>query len=77
MHMIRFMTELWSLKEKKELSNLIQSLKKTLLKQKRELGLRTTEGKEAMGFATCKLTCQLCMHEGTKESILVLTWLIF
>ena len=75
MHLMSFTTEVWSLQEKEELRQLMQSLKNTILKQKQEKGLRTTEGKEAMSFSIYKLTCELCMQEGTKEAMFVLAWL--
>ena len=52
----------------------MQSLKKTIVKEKQDLRLRTTEGKDAMSVETYHLTCDLCMKEGTKESMFVLCW---
>ena len=59
----------------KHLSDLMISLKKSIVKEKQELGLRTTKGKEAISMETYKLTCGLLLKEGTKESYFVLTWL--
>ena len=75
MHLLSFSSEIWSFKEKQNLASLMQSLKKTIVKEKQELGLRTTEGKDAMSFETYRLTCDLCMKEGTKESMFLLCWL--
>ena len=52
MHMFAFPNDIWSPKEIDVLSNLMQNLKKAILKQKRDLGLRTAKGKEAMSFGT-------------------------
>ena len=75
MHLFSFSEDIWSFKEKQNLSSLVQSLKKTIVKEKQDLGLRTTEGKDMMSFETYRLTCDLCMKEGTTESMFLLCWL--
>ena len=75
MHMLNFSSDFWDFKEREKLSQLMTSLKKTIMQEKKELGLRTTEGKEAMSFATYELACELLIEEGSAESIFTLLWL--
>ena len=72
MRMPNFSSENWSFKEKERLSNLMTSLKKTIIQEKKDKGLRTTKGKEAMSFGTYRLTCELLIEEGSAESIFTL-----
>ena len=55
-----FCEDIWSFKEKQNLSSLMQSLKKTIVKEKQDLGLRTTEGKDAVPFREVLTSPILC-----------------
>ena len=64
-----------SLLEKHELSNLMIGLKKTIQKERRNLSLKTTKGKDVMNWKTYQYLCEVLTNEGTKESIFALCWL--
>ena len=75
MWMVTNSKSVMSVLEKQELSNLMVSLKKTIQKERRDLSLKTTEGKDIMNWKTYQYLCEVLTDEGTKEAIFVLCWL--
>ena len=63
----------------KKLSQFIGGIKRTIAKEKRELGKKMTKEKEKMSFEVYQVICKLLLTSGTTESIfthcfLMLEW---
>ena len=77
MHMMKFdERHVIRLKEMDELKKMMTGLSKSIIQQKKDLGLTVSEGKDSLSFEGYKLTCELMMKESTTESIFALAWLI-
>ena len=74
MHLVSESGSTFDARKKKELSDMLVGLKKTIAKENKDRGLRTIEGKEQMTLAV-KLTCQLLVEDGSPESIFCLCFL--
>jgi len=63
----------------KQLSQFMGGIKRTIAKEKKEMGTKTDEGKEKMSFEVYEKICEVLLKSGTVESIfthcfLVLEW---
>ena len=54
---------------------MMTGLRKSIVQQKKDLGLAVTEGKDSMTFEAYKLTCQLLLKESKQEHLFALAWL--
>jgi len=69
MHMMKFdERHVIRLKEMDELKKMMTGLCKSIIQQKKDLGLTVSEGKDSLSFEGCKLTCELMMKESTCET---------
>ena len=75
MHLVSESGAIFDAKKRKELSDMLVGLKKSIAKENKQKGLRTIEGKEQMTLAVYKLTCQLLVEDGSPESIFCLCFL--
>lgn len=76
MHMIKFDEKnCISFKEMDELKKMMTGLRKSIIQQKKDLGLSVSEGKDSLSFEGYRLTCELMLKESTQESIFALAWL--
>ena len=60
----------------KKLSQFMGGIKRTIAKEKRELGGKNDEGKEKMSFEVYQVICRLLMTSGTTESIFTHCFLV-
>ena len=75
MHLILTSGNSISEERKSGLSQLMKGLQKTIVMQMSDKGLSVTEGKEHMTFRCYTLICQICIDDGSPESIFALCFL--
>ena len=75
MHLILSSGNQISEKRRSDLKQIMKGLCKSVVKEIREKGLSTTEGKEHMTFVCYKKICQLFIDDGQPESMFALCFL--
>ena len=75
MHMMKFDQHHIRYQEMDELKKMMTGLRKSILQQKKDLGLSVSEGKDSMPFEAFKLMCELMIKESTMECVFAVSWL--